>query len=118
MEKIILKKVYAELKKIRSSMITHDDMTRFIETVEILSNSRTMEQIYTSERDIEALKKSVAEIMANINNLEMLKILLCHRNGPDPEGQLSEWAKKQLAEARKTPPEKYVSMEEIEKEFL
>jgi hypothetical protein len=51
-------------------------------------------------------------------DVEMIKaILLSHRHGPDPEGELSDWAKKQLQKARATPEEEYVSMEEIESEF-
>jgi len=34
------------------------------------------------------------------------------------EGELTEWAKNELVEARKTPDEEYISMDEIEKEFL
>ena len=52
-------------------------------------------------------------------DMEIIKsILLSHRPCPDPEGELSDWAKKELEEARETPLEEYVSMEEIEKEFL
>jgi len=49
---IILKNIYEELKKIEMSMITRDDMNRFVETFEILSNPETMAQINQSERDI------------------------------------------------------------------
>ena len=34
------------------------------------------------------------------------------------EFELSEHAKKELSEARKTPKEEYISQEDIEKEFL
>ena len=33
------------------------------------------------------------------------------------EGELTDWAKKELAEARATPDSEYISMNEIEKEF-
>ncbi|MBW1668200.1 MAG: hypothetical protein JRI79_13505 [Deltaproteobacteria bacterium] len=50
---IDLKKLFDELKRIKKSMITHDDMNRFIETLDLLLNPSSMEQIYASERDIE-----------------------------------------------------------------
>jgi len=57
---IILKNIYEELKKIEMSMITRDDMNRFVETFEILSNPETMAQINQSERDINS--ENVQEI--------------------------------------------------------
>ena len=36
----------------------------------------------------------------------------------DPEGELSEWAKKQLKIARKTPSSQYISHEELKKRIL
>ncbi|MFX0206855.1 MAG: hypothetical protein ACFFDT_12785 [Candidatus Hodarchaeota archaeon] len=54
-----------------------------------------------------------------VENVELIKdILLSGSRGPDPEGELSDWAKKELEDARKTPYEEYISMEDIEKEFL
>lgn len=54
-----------------------------------------------------------------VRDVEMIKaILLSHKSYPDPEGELSDWAKRELAEARATPKKDYISMEEIEKEFL
>jgi PHD/YefM family antitoxin component YafN of YafNO toxin-antitoxin module len=53
-QQINLQKVYEELKKIKKAMITRDEMNKFIETVEILSNPETMHQIHSSKRDIEA----------------------------------------------------------------
>jgi hypothetical protein len=35
----------------------------------------------------------------------------------DPEGELSDWAKKQLKKARDAPESEYISMDEIEEEF-
>lgn len=54
-----------------------------------------------------------------VRNVEMIKaILLSHRSYPDPEGELSDWAKRELAEARKTPDSELLSSEEVKKEFL
>ena len=36
----------------------------------------------------------------------------------DDEGELTDWAKKELARARATPLEDHISMERIEEEFL
>ncbi|MEX2017497.1 MAG: hypothetical protein WD876_03415 [Candidatus Pacearchaeota archaeon] len=36
----------------------------------------------------------------------------------DPEGELTDWAKKQLEIARKTPGHEYASLEEIEKRII
>ena len=47
-----LRKIYDALKKIENSMVTRDEMDRFIETIEILSNNETMAQIKASEKNI------------------------------------------------------------------
>lgn len=47
-----LKKVYNELKKIKSTMITKEEMNSFLETISIVSNEDTMKQIQNSEQDI------------------------------------------------------------------
>jgi len=54
MGNISLGKVYESLLKIEKSMVTRSEMYRFIETIEILSNSDTMKQIVESERDFKA----------------------------------------------------------------
>lgn len=52
-------------------------------------------------------------------DIEMIKaILLSHKSYPDPEGELSDWAKKELEETRATPGEEYIGMEEIEQSLL
>ncbi len=50
---INLNKLYEELKRIERSMVTRDEMNSFIETIEILSNPETMNQICSSKKDIE-----------------------------------------------------------------
>ena len=51
-----LKKVYNELKKIKSTMITKKEMNSFLETISIVSNEDTMKQIQNSEQDIKVGK--------------------------------------------------------------
>ena len=48
----------------------------------------------------------------------MKEILLSGKLYYDYEGELSDWAKEELVKARETPDSEYISMEEIEKEFL
>lgn len=70
------------------------------------------------QKDLNYLKKAVEEIRANVSDVEMIKaFFFCHRPCPDPEGEFTEWAKKELEEVRKTPDENYISMEEIQEEF-
>ena len=65
-ETITIGKVYDELKIIERKMVTKDEMERIIDTIEILSNPDTMEQIRQSEEDIKAGRikavKSVCDI--------------------------------------------------------
>ncbi|PKP59818.1 MAG: hypothetical protein CVT88_04640 [Candidatus Altiarchaeales archaeon HGW-Altiarchaeales-1] len=51
-------------------------------------------------------------IMKLMDDMAYLKHLL------DEEYELSDWAKKNLKEARKTPDSEYISQEDMEKEFL
>ncbi|MBI4116224.1 hypothetical protein HY449_00595 [Candidatus Pacearchaeota archaeon] len=46
------------------------------------------------------------------------EILFFNSNIKDPEGKLSDWAKKELKEARETPEEEYVSLEAVKKRIL
>tara|TARA_Y100000034_G_scaffold122730_1_gene168549 strand:+ start:2280 stop:2492 length:213 start_codon:yes stop_codon:yes gene_type:complete len=62
---------------------------------------------------------STKEIRQLIQDVALLKeILLFNISRKDPEGELSDWAKKELEKSRKTSDKEYISMEEIEKEFL
>lgn len=58
---------------------------------------------------LEKVYKDVEEIKLQLRKLTMLV---------EEDFELSESAKKELEEARKTPRKEYVSQEEIEKEFL
>ena len=52
MEPVNLENIYEELRKIKMTMVTRNELNRFIETVEILSNPETLNQIRNSEIDI------------------------------------------------------------------
>ena len=65
----------------------------------------------------ETIKFNQEKFNQLVNDVAMIEkhILFCKK---DDEGELSDWAKRELAEARKIPDEELISMEEIEKEFL
>ena len=74
----------------------------------------------TIEIDVEKfnqLLQDVALMKAQLNEIVALKEVWedCY---VDDEGELTDWAKKELAEARKIPDSELISMEEIKKEFL
>ena len=60
----------------------------------------------------ETINVSVNDILQIKKDIQFIKDQLME------ETELTDWAKKELEEARKTPKEEYISMEEIEKEFL
>lgn len=65
------------------------------------------------------IKVKESDFRKVMNDIETIKsILLSQRKFSDSEGELSEWAKQELAEARKTPRSELISMEEIEREFM
>ena len=59
----------------------------------------------------EFVKVKVEDLVKLRQDVELIKNILIS------EGELSDWAKEELSEARKNSKEKYVNMEEIEKEF-
>lgn len=67
MEQIIdLKKLYEELKRIERNMITKQELNSFIETLEIMNNEETLEQIKNSEEDIKAGRVREADSVDDI----------------------------------------------------
>ena len=52
-----------------------------------------------------------------INDVALIKNFLL-TSGTDPEGELTDWAKKELADARKIPDDELIGSKEIENEFL
>lgn len=51
-EAISLHQIYEELRRIERNMITKDEMSRLLNTLEILQDSDMMEQIRESEQNI------------------------------------------------------------------
>ena len=49
---VSLADLYRELKKIEQVMVTKAELNNFVETVAVLSNEQTMNQIQSSEADI------------------------------------------------------------------
>jgi uncharacterized protein YPO0396 len=79
-----------------------------------------MEQVdlSTIHRDLVSLKKSINEIKMTINDLQIIKTFLYQQQCADPEGELTDWAKNELAEARNIPDPKMISLEVFEKKFF
>ncbi len=63
------------------------------------------------------MKISKNEFMQLVHDVAMIKAFLMPSK-KDPEGELTDWAKNELAEARKIPDSELISMEDIEKEFM
>ena len=49
---INLESLYNQLKRIENAMITRREIDNFLETIAVLSNSSTMKQINSSEKEI------------------------------------------------------------------
>jgi antitoxin YefM len=49
---VTIDEVYSEIKKIRAEMVRREDVEALVDTIEILSNSATMQIIQRSEADI------------------------------------------------------------------
>ena len=71
-----------------------------------------METTNTETPNPEYLKKLIEDVAL------IKEILFFNKNIKDPEGEISNWAKKELKEARETPEEEYVSLEEVKKRIL
>ena len=52
-QQVSLSKIYEELKKIERTMVTRAEINGFVDSVAILSNEDTMNQIKDSEKDID-----------------------------------------------------------------
>ena len=67
----------------------------------------------------ESVKVNADDFKKLLQDVEMMKcFLLCHRPYPNPEGELSDWAKKEVEEARKIPDSENISLEEVERMIL
>jgi len=64
-----LRELRSEVKRMKAEMVTRRELTNLLDTMAILSNEETMEQIRESERDIAAGRvkkiKSVADLFAD-----------------------------------------------------
>lgn len=68
---------------------------------------------------MELTKTETNKLQKIQQDLDLIKeILFYNKNIKDPEGELSDWAKKELMGARETSEDEYVDSEDIEKEFL
>jgi hypothetical protein len=52
MNQIDTQKIFEKLLQIEKEMITRNELNRILETIEIISNLETMNQIISSEKDI------------------------------------------------------------------
>ena len=65
------------------------------------------------------MKVDANDVKQLVRDVEMIKaILLSHKPFPDPEGELSDWAKRELAESRKPPDSELQSSEEVKQMIL
>jgi PHD/YefM family antitoxin component YafN of YafNO toxin-antitoxin module len=69
-ESVTIKEVYEALKRIEGKMVTRDDLDALVDSVEILSNPKTMEALRKSDQDIEAGRvkevTSVKDLLAEL----------------------------------------------------
>ena len=65
-ETITIEKVFTELKKIEKNMVTKKELETFKDTIEIISNPKTMRQIADSEEDI---KQGRTKIIHSVSDL-------------------------------------------------
>lgn len=67
---ITIKDVYKTLVEIKQHMVSKEELAGLLETVEILHNPKTMQQVHASEQDIRAGKtkpiRSVKDLLAEM----------------------------------------------------
>lgn len=63
------------------------------------------------------LLHDVALIKQHLNDVSLIKEILV-ANQTDSEGELTDWAKKELAEARQIPDSDNISLEELEEQII
>jgi hypothetical protein len=67
---VTIEDVYHELKVIETKMVTHEDLEALIDSVEILSNPKTMEALRRSDLDIkEGRVKKVSSVEEMLSEL-------------------------------------------------
>ena len=69
--------------------------------------------------ETQMIKVDANDLKKLIVSVELMKeVLLSRRMYPDSEGELTDWAKKELEEARKIPNSENISLEEMEDMIL
>ncbi len=53
-DSVTIEDVYQEIKRLKEKMVTREDIKALIDTVEILSNPKTMAALHKSDSDIKA----------------------------------------------------------------
>jgi antitoxin YefM len=64
MNQIDTQRIFEKLLQIEKEMITRNELNRILETIEVISNPQTMNQIISSEKDI---------ILGNIREINSVK---------------------------------------------
>ncbi|MDI6654616.1 MAG: hypothetical protein QME59_01860 [Candidatus Hydrothermarchaeota archaeon] len=69
-DSVTIEDVYQELKKLEEKMVTREDLEALIDSVEILTNPKTMEALRKSDQDIKAGRvkevTSVKDLLAEL----------------------------------------------------
>ncbi len=67
---VTIQEVYEALKRIEEKMVTREDLDALVDSVEILSNPKTMEALRKSDQDIKAGRvkevTSVKDLLAEL----------------------------------------------------
>ena len=67
---VSMEKIYDELKRIEKNMVTKKDVEALTETINILSNPDTMQQIAESMKDIkEGRTKEISSVQDMLNEM-------------------------------------------------
>ena len=69
-ELVTIQDVYDALKRIEKKMVTREDVEALVDSIEILSNPKTMEALSKSDQDIKAGRvkevRSVKELLSEL----------------------------------------------------
>ena len=69
-ESVTIQEVYEALKRIEEKMVTREDLDALVDSVEILSNPKTMDALRKSDQDIRAGRvkevTSVKDLLAEL----------------------------------------------------
>ena len=68
------------------------------------------------ESEIHLMREDLMKLRRDMEIVK--KILISQKRVEDDAGELTDWAKNEIEEARKTPESKYVSLEEVKKKIL